>query len=108
MKRFISLFVALAVVLSMMTITASAQEVEPYVEIGVTCTSCGGACVFEYSGTNFGQDLYVYNCALTNGLHLHTRYSKIDVYTCRSCGKENRAATPLYDYCHVAGESISF
>ena len=110
MKKLVSIFLVLALVLSMVPFSVSAAEMESEatpMATAVTCSSCGDLCTYVSSFTNYGQDLFVWNCVLSSQiLHKHTRYSTIKVYTCNGCGGEERTATPLTDYCHVAQQNI--
>lgn len=110
MKKFVSVFLVLVLVLSMVPLSAFAAEVEPEatpMATAVTCSSCGSLCTYVRSYTGGGYEIIVWSCELSSQiLHYHTRYNTVKVYTCNGCGDEVKTTTPFTDYCHVADENI--
>lgn len=110
MKKFVSIFLVLALVLSVVPFSAFAAEVESEaapLATAVTCSSCGSLCTYIRSYTGGGYQIIVWSCALSSThLHYHTRYNTVKVYKCNSCGGEVTTTTPFKDYCHVADDYI--
>lgn len=109
MKKMFSLFLALAVVLSVMAIPASATEIEPYVEIGLTCSACGGPSVHSRTSGTKTYDFYDFDCPFLDNLAcFHTKYFTDDYFTCRNCGNEDYVRNYIREYCHASGGQLIF